>query len=127
GDPNVRVHAETMLATQERMGRLPETYPMPIQVWRFGKEFTMVFLGGEVVVDYAHRIKRELLARDENSADPAKTKAPVWVTAYANDIFGYVASERVRSEGGYEVDSSMIYYNQPGRWSTGTEEVVMRR
>ncbi len=55
------------------------------------------------------------------------TKGPVWVTAYANDVFGYVASERVRSEGGYEVDTSMIYYLQPGRWSTGTEEVVMRR
>lgn len=124
GDPNVRVHAETMLATQERMGRLPETYPMPIQTWRFGDQFAMVFLGGEVVVDYAHRIKKELLAQD---GDKTLTQAPLWVTAYANDVFGYVASERVRSEGGYETDSSMIYYSQPGRWSTGTEEVVMRR
>lgn len=112
--PQERRHAENMLATQERMGRLPETYPMPIQVWRFGDAFAMVFLGGEVCVEYAQRIQREL-------------PHPVWVSAYANDVFGYVAPERMRAEGGYEVDRSMIYYNQPGRWSAGTEDVVLKR
>ena len=87
---------------------------MPIHVWRFGDQFSMVFLGGEVVADYALRIRREL---------PAAT----WISSYCDDVFGYVASERMRDEGGYEVDESMIYYNQPGRWSTGTEEVVLRR
>ncbi len=110
-----RNHAQHMLALHERMGRLPETYPAPIQVWRFGDQLTMVFLGGEVVVDYALRIQRELA--------PAAT----WVTAYANDLFAYVASERIRREGGYEVDRSMIYYDQPGPWAKGTEDVLMRR
>lgn len=114
GDVHVRRHAQTMLDIYERMGRLPETYPCPVQVWRFGDDLGMVFLGGEVVVDYVLRLKREL--------GPGK----VWATAYANDVFGYVASERVRSEGGYEVDSSMIYYSQPGRWSTGTEELLIK-
>jgi putative membrane-bound dehydrogenase-like protein len=112
--PQVRRHAENMLATLARMGRLPETYPMPIHVWRFGDQFAMVFMGGEVVADYAHRIRKEL---------PAAT----WVSAYCDDVFGYVASERMRAEGGYEVDESMIYYNQPGRWVSGTEEVIFRR
>ncbi|MBX3439263.1 MAG: c-type cytochrome, partial [Planctomycetaceae bacterium] len=115
--PQVRRHAEEMLALQKRMGRLPETYPMPIQVFRFGDQFSMVFLGGEVCVDYALRIQREL----------GGAKTPVWVTAYANDVFGYVASERMRAEGGYEVDFSMVFYNQPGRWSTGTEDLILRR
>lgn len=112
--PQVRRHAETMLATQKRMGRLPETQPMPIQVWRFGKDFAMVFLSGEVVADYALRLKKEL---------PGK----LWVSAYANDVFGYVASERMQSEGGYEVDFSMIYYSIPGRWESGTEDIVVER
>lgn len=112
--PQVRRHAENMLATLARMGRLPETYPMPIHVWRFGDQFSMVFMGGEVVADYAHRIRKEL---------PAAT----WVSAYCDDVFGYVVSERMRAEGGYEVDESMIYYNQPGRWVSGTEEVIFRR
>ncbi|MCA9030716.1 MAG: neutral/alkaline non-lysosomal ceramidase N-terminal domain-containing protein [Planctomycetaceae bacterium] len=110
----VRHHAEVMLETQARMGRLPESYPMPIHVWKFDDEFSMVFLGGEVCVEYAQRIKKEL---GEN----------VWVSAYSNDVFAYVAPERMRAEGGYEVDFSMIYYLQPGRWSSGTEDVILRR
>ncbi|MBA3313786.1 MAG: neutral/alkaline non-lysosomal ceramidase N-terminal domain-containing protein [Planctomycetota bacterium] len=113
--PQVARHAANMLETLDRMGRLPETYPMPIQTWQFGDDLTMVFFGGEVVVDFATRLKKEIDSRT------------VWVTAYANDVFGYVASERVRSEGGYEVDYSMIFYNLPGRWSTGTEDLVVRR
>lgn len=112
--PQVRRHAEIMLDTLARKGRLPETYPMPIHVWRFGDQFAMVFLGGEVVADYAHRVRKEL---------PTAT----WVSAYCDDVFGYVASERMRAEGGYEVDNSMIYYTQPGRWTEGTEEVIFRR
>jgi len=113
--PQVAQHARNMLDTLERMGRLPETYPMPIETWKFGDELTMVFLGGEVVVDYAKRLKKEIESKH------------VWVSAYCNDVFGYVASERVRSEGGYEVDYSMVFYNLPGRWSTGTEDLVVRR
>jgi putative membrane-bound dehydrogenase-like protein len=118
----VRNHAEIMLETRQRMGRFPESYPMPIQTWRFGNDFAMVFLGGEVCVDYALRIKKELPILDAGLS-PDK----VWVSAYANDVFAYVAPERMRKEGGYEVDFSMIYYLQPGRWSSGTEEVIIRR
>lgn len=113
--PQVRQHAANMLKHFEKEGKLPTSYSAPVQVWKFGRQFTMVFLGGEVVVDYALRLKREL-----------KSDA-VWATAYANDVFGYVASERMRDEGGYEVDFSMIYYNQPGRWAKGTEDILIKR
>ncbi len=134
----VRNHAQEMLKTMERMGRLPETYPMPIQIWRFGDvaglgeldvdhpnnqaQFAMVFLGGEVCVDYALRIKRELAEQTDGL-----NQENIWVSAYCNDVFGYVAPERMQSEGGYEVDFSMIYYLQPGRWSSGTEEIILQR
>lgn len=113
--PQVARHAANMLAIWERMGRLPETYPMPIETWKFGGDLTMVFLGGEVVIDYATRLKKEI-----------DTKF-LWATAYANDVFAYVASDRVRHEGGYEADYSMIYYNQPGPWAEGTEDLLVRR
>lgn len=113
--PQVQQHATNMLKHFEEDGKLPTSYPAPVQVWKFGTQLTMVFLGGEVVVDYALRLKKEI-----------KSDA-VWVTAYANDVFGYVASERMRAEGGYEVDFSMIYYNQPGRWSQGTEDFLINR
>jgi len=111
----VRNHAQNMLAIHQQQGSLPRTHAAPLQVWRFGDQLAMVFLSGEVVVDYALRLQREL--------EPL----PVWVTAYANDLFAYVASQRMRSEGGYEVDHSMIYYNLPGRWAEGTEGIFVRR
>jgi putative membrane-bound dehydrogenase-like protein len=107
--------AQNMLAIWDRMGRIPETYPAPIHTWRIGNALTWVFLSGEVVCDYQIRLKKELQSER------------VWVTAYTDDCFGYLASERMRSEGGYEVDDSMIYYNQPGRWQSGTEDLVVRR
>lgn len=113
--PQARRHAQNMLAIHQREGSLPATYAAPLQTWQFGSQLNMVFLSGEVVVDYALRLKREL------------APTPTWVTAYANDLFAYVATERVREEGGYEVDGSMIYYNLPGRWASGTEELVIRR
>ena len=115
GSPHRKRWAQNMLAIWDKMGRIPETYPAPIHTWRFGDSLTWVFLSGEVVCDYQVRLKRELTAEQ------------VWVTAYTDDCFGYVASERMRNEGGYEVDDSMTYYNQPGRWQSGTEELIVRR
>lgn len=115
GTPQARRHAERLDQVYRDEGRLPATYPVPIQAWRFGDELTMIFLGGEVVVDYALRLKRDLA--DEN----------LWVTAYANDVLGYVASERMRTEGGYEFDSSAIYYGLPGPWAAGTEDNLIEQ
>jgi len=75
---------------------------------------TWVFLGGEVVVDYALRLKKEL-------------PGTVWVSAYCDDVFAYVASRRVLAEGGYEADYSMLNYNQPGPWLPEVEDVLVRR
>jgi putative membrane-bound dehydrogenase-like protein len=114
-DYNRRRWAEIMIETWDRKGRLPESYPAPLHVWRFGDQLDWVFMGGEVVLDYQLRMQREM---------PAKN---VWVAAYCDDVFAYVASERVRDEGGYEVDSSMIYYARPGRWQSGTEDLIFKR
>ncbi len=113
--PQARRNAKNMIGVLEEHGRLPATYPEPIQVWQFGDELTMIFLGGEVVVDYALRLKKEL-------ANPN-----LWVTAYANDVMGYVASERMRREGGYEYDRSAVYYDLPGPWAAGTEDLLIKR
>lgn len=115
GNPNERRWAEAMQQIQREKGRLPESYPQPIHTWQFGDALTWVFLGGEVVVDYQFRIEREM------------PTANTWVAAYCDDVFAYVASEEMRPEGGYEVDYSMIYYLQPGRWESGTEDQVVKR
>ena len=114
-NPQTRRHAEQLLSVLEEHGRLPATYPVPIQSWQFGDQLTMIFLGGEVVVDYALRLKNQLQDPD------------LWVTAYANDVMGYVASERMIAEGGYEYDRSGVYYGLPGPWASGSEELFVSR
>jgi len=114
-DNQTRRHAERQLAILKEHGRLPATYPVPIQSWRFGDQLGMIFLGGEVVADYALRIRKEL------------GRPNLWVTAYANDVMGYVASERMIAEEGYEYSRSSIYYGLPGPWASGTEDKLIER
>jgi len=111
----VQWHAKELLAILDRDGRLPAAYPAPVQVWRLGDQVTLVALGGEVVVDYALRLKREL------GADG------LWVAAYCNDVFAYVPSRRVLEEGGYEAGGAMIYYGHPGPFAPEVEETLVRR
>src|SRR5262249_24735183 len=86
--------------------------PYPLQVWRLG-ELTWIFLGGEVVVDYSLRLKRNL------------GSSRTWVSSYCNDVMPYIPSARVLKEGGYEGATAMIYYGQPTTWSTDVERPII--
>ena len=92
---------------------IPTSLSYPIQTWTWGNELAMVFLAGEVVVDYSLRLKKELGAER------------IWVTAYANDVPSYIASRRVIREGGYEVESSMYSYNRPSRFVEEIEDLIV--
>lgn len=67
----------------------------PIQVMRIGNDVTLIALASEVVVDYSLRLKREL----------QQPPAMVWVAGYCNGYFGYIPSDRIFAEGGYEAGS----------------------
>jgi hypothetical protein len=109
----VKVRAQRMLKKLES-GPIPDRYDhYPVQVWRFGDQLTWVALGGEVVIDYNLRLKKEL------------NRKPPWITGYANDVMGYIPSARVLKEGGYEADSSQIYYGNPTRWSPLIEDRII--
>jgi hypothetical protein len=106
-------HAERMLARLDRDGKLPVEYPFTIQIFRIGRDFTMIGLAGEVVTDYALRLKRELGEKG------------LWVAGYTNEVMAYIPSARMFKEGGYEVVDSMIYYDQPTSWSSELEEKII--
>jgi putative membrane-bound dehydrogenase-like protein len=106
-------NASVHLARLDRGEELPSKLPYSTQAWRFGDELAMVFLPGEVVVDYVLRLKREL--------DPGR----LWVTAYANDVPCYIPSERILREGGYEAGGAMVYYGWPTRLRPGVEQVII--
>jgi hypothetical protein len=105
-------HARLMLDEIDRAGRIHDRYPYPVQVWQFGTGLTLIALGGEVVVDYSLRFKRQYGADD------------TWVAGYSNDVMGYIASERVLAEGGYEGGGAMINYGRPGPLAPGVEGVI---
>jgi hypothetical protein len=111
-DVYVRRHARLMLDTLADHGRLPAAQPAPVQVWRFGGAFALVAIGGEVVVDYAVRLKKD---------NPDRR---LWVAGYSNDVFGYLPSRRVLKEGGYEGGGAMIYYGRPGPFAAEVEELI---
>jgi hypothetical protein len=103
----VGYHARVNLARLDRGETLQAKIGYPVQTWRSGAQLALVFLPGEVVVDYALRLKRELDA------------ARLAVVAYANDAPCYIPSERVLKEGGYEGEGAMIYYDRPHRPRAG--------
>jgi len=114
--PNREMHqawAAAMKAQIKTHGEIPLTHTYPIQAWRLGN-LAWAALGGEVVVDYALRLR-------------AENQGPLWVFGYSNDVMAYIPSERVLAEGRYEGDTSMIPYGRPGPWSAGLEEKIVTK
>lgn len=85
----------------------------PVQAVRFEKGFTMVALGGEVVVDFALKIKEKY------------PQERLMVAGYSNDVMCYIPSLRVLREGGYEGGDSMKWYGLDAPFAEDVEERVM--
>jgi hypothetical protein len=112
-DKYVAERARLLLRRIEKEGSLSGTYPYPVQIWRLGDGLTWLALGGEVVVDYSLRFKREL------------GRGTTWVAGYSNDVMAYIPSLRVLKEGGYEGGGAMVYYGQPTVWGPRIEEKIV--
>jgi hypothetical protein len=85
----------------------------PVQVVRFAN-LTFLALGGEVVVDYGLRAKREF------------PNEQLVVSGYCNDVMCYIPSLSVLRGGGYEPVDSMIYYGQPGPFAENVEDTIFQ-
>ena len=105
--------AQQMLAKLKRGESLPTHYACPVTVWQFGDDLTLVGLSGEVVVDYVMLLEKALGPNH------------LWLAAYCNDVFGYVPSARVLSEGGYETRG--LYTGGIGIFSPKAEEVLVAK
>jgi hypothetical protein len=109
-----RKRAERLAKVLEGGGKIDDHYRhFPVQVWKVGP-VTWVALGGETCVDYSLRLKKELAGT-------------VWVAGYANDVMAYVGSRRILKEGGYEADSSVVYYGLPARWADAVEDLIVKK
>lgn len=105
--------AQKNLDRLNRGEKLPTELPYSVQAWSFGNDLAMVFLPGEVTVDYELRLKVEFDA------------ARLWVNGYANDALCYIPSRRVLAEGGYEGGGAMVYYDRPNKFAPGIEDRII--
>jgi hypothetical protein len=113
--PAIRNCARYLLGVLDRDGKFPDRYPYPVQVWQFGTGLKLIALGGEVVADYALRLKGQHGFDD------------TWVAGYSNDVMAYIPSRRVLKEGGYEGGDAMIYFGHPGRFGAAVEEIIVEK
>ncbi len=109
----IAFHALLNLARLDRGEQLPTHLPYLVQTWNFGDGLAMVFLPGEVVVDYSLRLKREFDA------------GRLWVNGYSNDVPCYIPSKRILDEGGYEGAGAMVYYDRPTKFAPDVEKRIV--
>jgi hypothetical protein len=114
-DVSIRLRAAAYLKRLQAGQPLVQSVKLPVAVARFGDDLTFILMGGEVVVDYARRLKR-LLALDHP-----------WTIGYAYEVPCYIPSARLIKEGGYETESSLIYYGFYGPFRTSVEAQVVDR
>jgi len=107
-------HAVRMLEAIDQGKPIRSEYPYAVQAFALGDQLTMVALSGEVVVDYAIRLQKEL-GGERN----------LWVAAYANDVVGYIPSVRVLKEGGYEGGESFYGSTFPTPLADDIESIVV--
>jgi len=106
--------ARRMLTMLDAGVVFPTSYPYPVQAWQIGDELLLIGMGGEAVVDYSLRYKKEF--------GPG-----TWICGYANDMAAYIPSRRVWEEGGYEGGPHLDEYGRPAwRWAGDVEERISR-
>ena len=103
---------EHFIRQHEQLGSTPDRVKYPIQVWRFGPDFTFIALTGETVVDYSLKFKA---AYGWNNT---------WVCGYNNDLLSYVPSLRVLKEGGYEGVTGMFEYGHRAPYTETVEQQI---
>ena len=103
--------AKRLMGIIESGKTFEKSYRYPLQVWKLGGEYTLISMGGEVVVDYS------LMFTD-------KYGPKTWVAGYTNDVMAYIPSHRIWTEGGYESGAFAVYGLPATRWEEGIEEKI---
>ena len=110
-DKYIQRRAKLMLEAYNK-GWNVNRLPYPVQVVRFNNDFTILALSGEVVVDYSLLAKRNFPGEN------------LFVAGYCNEVQCYIPTKKMLSEGGYEPESSMIYYGLPGPFADNVEDKI---
>jgi len=101
-----------MLNAMKQRRKLPSSYRAPVAFWRFGNSLSLVGLPGEVVGEYVPLIQKALKSE------------PLWISAYNNDVFGYLPTKAILEEGGYETRGLIV---EMGFFGSGAEEALLKK
>ncbi len=105
--------AKRMLQKIDSGIEFEKSYSYPVQAWKLGNELLLIGMGGEAVVDYSSRFKKDY------------SRYTTWVCGYANELVAYIPSRRVWEEGGYEGGPHLDEYGRPAwRWAGDVEERI---
>jgi hypothetical protein len=123
-DPPQQVKAGYLLDALKRGEKLITSYSAPVQIVGFGNQLLLVALIGEPVVDWAYKWKQGAWSA-EHGVNPVSTHAPlIWIAGYCNDMFGYLPTTRVQSEGGYEGGRANLWSWIPAPFTDDVEERI---
>lgn len=103
--------AKGIISELNTKGHLANSYPFPLGYWQIGEQKLFV-LGGESVISYSIKLKQSFGGQ-------------IFVMSYANDVMGYIPSEVILDEGGYEGDISQRVYGLPSKWSKSSESAII--
>ncbi len=114
GSDYVQAWARHLFESVENNIPVATRFPFEIQTVRFGDALAVVGLAAEMNVEHGLRLKRELAPFFDN----------LLVTAYTNDIVGYIPVKRQIPEGGYEVWSNQQHWKRTGPFVEDTEDRI---
>ncbi len=108
----VREWAAAMLQRYP-VGNNPPTHRCEVQFVSVGGRVSFVGVSGEPVAELARDIR-------ECTPNPEAT----FVLGYTNGLLGYLPTDSMIREGGYEADSSFYYYLLPSPVGSGSEAAI---
>jgi neutral ceramidase len=115
-NPNAPVDkwAEYWLTRFRQEGQLPQTVACPVHVLRFGEDTDFIAFGGELTSGLARQIK---------AAVPQTNNATY--LGYSNGMIGYLPTEQMVQEGGYESVQAVVYSRRlPAPYGVGMEQTL---
>lgn len=113
GPYHVAYNAKRMLEALQAGKSMPPRFPVPIALWQFGEDLTLVGIAGEVLSGYVLQM--------EKAIGPLN----LWAASYTNQVFGYLPTATAIAEGGYETRG--LYGHVVGFFAPEAEEVVVAK
>ena len=91
----------------------PSTVPLTLTWFRLSTEFSLLFMDGEIMSEYA-------LFTEELS------NQTVWAGGYGNGMTAYIPTDEYAHDGGYESYDAMFYFLRPAPYAVGVEATLKR-